>query len=154
MTTTARVGFSSWGDGVQVRLWGQGEMANDDMETQHLSISCNPLDWQLSALPQVLNSFLSSLSTLESLKIAIDHEDWQGEIEVIQWQELLHPFAAVKQVSLKDGASVQLVAPALQELTRERATGVLPALQSLSLTTSGWSPLGPLKEAIEEFITS
>jgi len=153
MTThTARVRFHSWG--VEVTLSGREEMADDDMETRSLSISCNPLDWQLSALPQVLNSFLSSLSTLETLEIAMDHEDWQGEIEVIQWQELLHPFAAVKQMSLKDEASVQLVAPALRELARERATGVLPALQNLSLTTSGWSPSGPLKEAIEEFIAS
>jgi len=153
MTThTACVQFSSWS--VRVALWEREEMPNNDVETRSLSILCNPLDWQLSALPQVLNSFLSSLSTLESLEIAVSHEDWQGEIEVIQWRELLHPFATVKKMSLKDEASVRLVAPALREFARERATEVLPALQNLSLTTSGWSPPGPLKEAIEEFIAT
>jgi len=129
-------------------------MADNNVETLCLSISCNLLDWQLSALPQVLNSFLSSLSTLESLKIAIDHEDWQGEIEVIQWRECFHPFTPVKKMSLEDEASVRLVAPALRELSGERATEVLPALQNLSLTTSSSSPSGPLKEAIEEFIAT
>jgi len=129
-------------------------MADNDVETLRLLISCNPLDWQLSALPQVLNSFLPSLSTLESLEIEVSHGDWQGEIEVIQWQEFFHPFTSVKIMSLQDEVSVRLVVPALRELSGERATEVLPALQSLSLTTSGLSPSGPLKEAIEEFIAT
>jgi len=153
MTThTARVEFDGWS--VKVALSGREEMANNDVETLSLSISCKPLDWQLSALPQVLNSFLPSLSTLESLEIEVSHEDWQGEIEVIQWREFFHPFTSVKIMTLQDEASVRLVVPALRELSRERATEVLPALQNLSLATSGWSPSGPLKEAIEEFIAT
>jgi len=152
MTThMARVQFSSWG--VRVTLWRQ-EMANNNVTTLYSEVLCNPLDWQLSALPQVLNSFLPSLSTLESLEIAIDHEDWQDEIDVIQWQECLHPFTSVKKMTLQDEASVRLVAPALRELVGERATEMLPALQNISLTTSSLSPLGPLKEAIEEFIAT
>jgi len=129
-------------------------MANNDVTTLYSEVLCNPLDWQLSALPQVLNSFLPSLSTLESLEIEVSHEDWQGEIDAIQWREFLHPFATVKKMSLKDEASVRLVAPALRGLTGETVTEVLPALQNLSLTTSGSSPSGPLKEAIEEFIAT
>ena len=153
MTThMARMGFSS--RDVKVTLWGPEEMVNDGVETRILTISCKPLDWQLSALLQVLNSFLSSLKTLETLEISVRREDWQGEIGVTQWRECLHPFAAVKQMFLKDEASVRLVAPALLELARERATEALPALQNLSLTMSGWLPSGPLKEAIEEFIAT
>jgi len=151
-THTARVQFSSWG--VTVALWEREEMANNDEITRSLTIHCNPLDWQLSALPQILNSFLPSLSTLESLEIVVYRKDWQGEIEVIQWQEFLHPFISVKEMTLQDEASVRLVIPALRELSGERATEVLPALQNLSLTTSGSSPSGPLKEAIEEFIAT
>jgi len=153
MTThTARIQL--YNREVKVALWGREEMANNDVETLSLSISCNPLDWQLSALPQVLNSFLPSLSTLESLVIAVSHKDWQSEIEVIQWREFLHPFATVKKMTLQDEASVRLVVPALRELSGERAIEVLPALQNLSLTTSGSSPSRPLKEAIEEFIAT
>jgi len=128
------------------------EMFDDDREALWLTISCKPLDWQLSALPQVLNSFLSSLSTLENLQIAVARKDWEGEIEVIQWRELLHPFTAVKKMTLKSGNSVRLVAPALQELTGESATEGLPALQNLCLDTKDWQPSRPVKEAIEQFI--
>ena len=151
-THTARVRF--YRSAVRVTLLGREEMANDGAVNRSLSISCKPLDWQLSALPQVLNSFLSSLSTLESLEIAVSHKDWQGEIEVIQWREFFHPFTSVKKMFLKDKASVRLVIPALQELSGERTTEVLPALQKFSLTTSDSAPSGPLKEAIEEFIAT
>jgi len=148
---TARVEFNS--SAVRVTFSRQ-EMANNDVTTLYSGVLCNPLDWQLSALPQVLNSFLPSLSTLESLEIEVSHDDWQGEIEVIQWREFFHPFTSVKIMTLQDEASVRLVVPALRELSGERATEVLPALQNLSLPTSGWSPSGPLKEAIEEFIAT
>jgi hypothetical protein len=149
---TARVYFSSLAVGVT--LSGRKAMANDDREGLELEISCRPLDWQLSALHQVLNSLFSSLPTLESLKIAVSREDWQDKIEVTQWREFLHPFASVKNMTLQSKDSVRLVAPALQELARERATEVLPALQNLFLRTYGWRPSGPVKQAIEQFITT
>jgi len=148
----ARVEFFSWA--VVVTLSGQEVMADDDRETLRLEISCEPLDWQLSALAQVLNSFLYSLPALEAVKIAVSCEDWQGEIEVIQWQEFLQPFIFAKKVTLVREDSVRLVVPALQELARERATEVLPALQNLFLWTYGWRPSGPLKEAIGQLITT
>jgi len=143
---TARVQF--FNDSIGVILPGLGETADDDQVALHLAISCEPLDWQLSALAQVLDSFLSSLQTVENLEIRVHHEDWQGEIEVIQWRELLHPFTSVKHVTLDESA--RLIAPALQDLAGERATEVLPALQDLFLTTS-WPPSGPVKEGIEQF---
>ena len=151
---TARIQFDSWSVGVS--LWGREKMANNNKEALRLEITCTPLDWQLSALAQVLNSFLSSLSTLESLEITVDHgyEDWQGEIEVIQWREFLHLFASVKEMTLVREDSVQLVRPALQELSEERETEVLPALQNIFLMTNGWQPSGPVKETIEQFITT
>ena len=127
-------------------------MAHNDREALELRISCRPLDWQLSALSQVLSSF--SLPTLESLDIEISREDWQGEIEVSQWREFSHPFTSVKDMTLQFDDSVRLVAPALQELSGESATEVLPALQNLFLKTYNWQRLGPVKEAIEQFITT
>jgi hypothetical protein len=119
-----------------------------------LGIYCEPLDWQLSALVQVSNSFLSSLSMLESLRIAVYNDNRQGEVEAIQWQELLHPFTAVKKLTLEFEGTVRLVAPAFQELVGERAAEVLPALQSLFLDTEDWRPSGPVKEAIDQFIAA
>jgi len=149
---TARVQFFS--DNIVVILPGLGETAGDDQVALYLSISCVPLDWQLSALAQVLDSFLSSLQTVESLEIEVCHQDWQGEIEVIQWQELLHPFTSVKDMTLTYVDSVQLVAPALQEVAGEGATEVLPTLQNIFLRTWGWRPSGPVKKAMEQFIAT
>ena len=149
---TARVKFNSLDVGVI--LLGQEEMDNHDGESHkplRLRISCQPLDWQISAVAQVLNSLLSSLPTFETLEIAVDRGNWQGDIEVTQWQELLHPFTSVKEMTLVRENSVRLVAPALQELARERPTEVLPTLQELSLSTE---PSGPVKEAIEQFIAT
>jgi len=153
MTThTARVEFCSWD--VKITLSGREKMANNDREVLQLKISCKPLDWQLSAVAQVLNSFLSSLPTSESLKVAVSRKDWQGEIEVTQWQEFLHLFTPVKKMTLVREDSVRLLTPALQELAREGATEVLPALQNLFLDTEDWQPSGPIKEAIEQFIAT
>ena len=149
---TARIELFSLAVGVT--LTGREERANNDKEALQFEITCEPLDRQLSAVAQVLNSFLSSLPTLEILQIAVDRDDWQDEIEVIQWRELLHPFTAVKKMTLESEHSVRLVAPALQELTGERATEVLPALQNLFLNTEDWRPSGPVKEAIELFIAA
>ena len=149
---TARVNFSSWG--VEVVLLGQAEMNNDDAELLDLHVACKPLDWQLSAVAQVLNSLLSSLPTLESLEISVDRGDWQGEIEVTQWQEFFRPFTHVKEMTLVREDSVRFVAPALLELARERATELSPTLQTLFLMTYSWRSSELLKEAIEQFIAT
>ena len=139
---------------VAVTLWGREETGNNGRKALQFKITCKPLDWQLSAVAQVLNSSLYSLPTLESLEIAIDHEDWQGEIEVIQWREFLHPFTSAKKMTLVHEGSVRLVLSALQKLAGEKATEVLPALQDLFFRTYGWQPLGFVKDAIEQFIAT
>jgi len=150
---TASIEFSSCSVKVSLKsLRAPGEMVIYNREALRLEITCKPLDWQLSAVAQVLNSFLSSLPILEGLEIAVSRKDWQGEIEAIQWRELLQPFTSVKDMTLEFGGSVQLVAAALRELAGERATEVLPALQNLCLRTYGWQPSGPVKEAIGQFI--
>ena len=129
-------------------------MNNDDAELLELHVACKPLDWQLSAVAQVLNSLSSFLPTLESLEIALYHHDWQGEIEVTQWQEFFRPFTHVKEMTLVREDSVRFVAPVLQELARERATELSPTLQTLFLPTYGCLSSGPLKEALEQFIVT
>jgi hypothetical protein len=57
----------------------------------------------------------------------------------------------VKHLVLDDQLA-QLVAPALQELTGERITEVLPALQNLSLSLSARS--GPIQDTIAQFVTA
>jgi hypothetical protein len=135
------------------------EFYNDDIDLRvssrrcellKLRISCKPCDWQLSSIAQVCSSCLSPLPTLERLEIRHSRQGWQDDIENVQWLELLHPFTSVTQLVLYKKI-VGLVAPALQELTGERVTDVLPALQSLVL-----GPLrsGPIEKAIAQFVAA
>jgi len=149
---TARIEFSRWD--IEVTLWGREEMADNDRKPLWMVISCKPLDWQLSAAAQVLNSFLSSIPSLENLEIAVPRKDPQNEIDAAQWRELFHPFASVKEMTLASEDSVRLVAPALRDLAGETATEVLPALQNLSFREYRLQPWGPVKEAIEKFIAA
>jgi hypothetical protein len=97
-------------------------------------ISCTEPDWQLSSVTQVTPSF-PPLSTLEHLFIGLtttkgQRKRFQLDIEDDQWLELFHPFPAVKNLYLYKEISPS-VARALRELSGERVTEVLPALQNI-----------------------
>jgi len=115
-----------------------------DPTTVTLGISCSRLDWQLSSLIQVCNSALPTLSTLECLNLGTNFHGphllpGQDDIEDTQWLELLRPFTNVKNLHLSEKVA-PCVAPALQGLTGERITEVLPVLQDLFLDGFQSSP--------------
>ncbi len=119
-----------------------------------LYISCKALDWQLSSLAQVCSSSFPPYPTLEHLvidEIQLFPPQRHDNMEDGQWLELLRPFASVKDLDLSGGL-VPFVAPALQEISGERVTEVLPTLQNLFL--AGPQPSGPVKEAIGKFIVA
>jgi hypothetical protein len=120
-------------------------------ELLKLWISCKPCDWQLSSIAQVCSSILAPLPALERLEIRHFRQGWEGNIENVQWLELLHPFTSVKQLFLHKKFA-GLVALSLQELTGERVADVLPALQSLVLITPLRSE--PIKKAIAQFVAA
>ena len=114
-----------------------------------LEVSCEPPDWQLSFLAQICGSTpVFSLSTLERLEINGSRFSWPDYIENSQWLEFLHPFHSVKHLVLNGGPAL-LIAPAMQELTGERVTEVLPVLQNIFLPLSARS--GPFQGAIALF---
>jgi hypothetical protein len=99
------------------------------------------LDWQLSSLAQVCDSALPTISSLERLDILDGTSDLvpgKDDIENTQWLDLLRPFTNVKDLHLYNQL-IPYVAPALQELTGERITEVLPALQNIFLHEVGAS---------------
>ena len=115
-----------------------------------LGISCTASEWQLSSLEQVCTSFLPPLPTLEDLYILDDvmHRfRWQDDVENILWMDLLHPFAAVKNLYISK-TFVPRIAPALQELVGPRTTEVLPTLENIFLEVH-WTP-----EGIEQFVAA
>jgi hypothetical protein len=76
--------------------------------------------------------------------------DIEDDIDRTQWLELFRPFTAVKALQVSS-RMVRLVVAALQELTGEWATEVLPRLHSLFLWDIRSS--GSRQEDIESFLT-
>jgi len=71
-------------------------------------------------------------------------------MEDAQWLELLGPFTALKNLYLTDGIA-QRFCGALQDLSGERVTEVLPALGNLFVPGSS---LEPVQEDIKSFVTA
>ena len=134
------------------RVWVTTETFGASLD---LEISCSQSDWQLSSLAQVCSS--SFLRDLIPMVEYLYFEDvyvlqrWQDDIEDSQWLELLHPFITVKDLYISQ-EFVPRIVPALRELTGERVTEVLPALQTLFLDDP--HPSGPVQEAIEQFVAA
>ena len=129
-----------------------------DRTAPRISISSTQSEWQLSSMAEVCNSFSSHLrlSSLERLDILTfrSPEDWNDDMENIQWVELLQPFTAVKDLFLDEDLALRLPR-ALQELTDELSTEVLPALQTIYIeVVEEYLLPGAVKEAIRSFIAA
>jgi hypothetical protein len=148
----ARVDFSD----LHVRLTFPQIPSSSSSYHLTLKILCRRPEWQLSSVTQIFTSVFpqSFIRMVEQLSIrerSYSKLEWQGDIEDNQWQELLHPFTAVKDLYLSKEFAPR-IAPYLQELVGGRTTEVLPALQSLLLDKS--QPSGPFEEAIEKFVSA
>jgi F-box-like len=132
-------------------------MGIGDHRRLELQIESIELDDQLSSLFQVCNSFLPLISAFEELGIREDEDEdwfslsgWRDDTETTQWLELLDPFTALKKLYLSVGIA-QHFCDALQELSGERTTEVLPALRNLIVQGSS---LEPVQEAMKTFVTT
>src|SRR5712672_578331 len=116
-----------------------------------ITIKCRVLEGQFSSLARVCSPSFPPISTLEELEIREDASShWKGDTENAQWLELLDPFTALKNLYLTHGVA-QRVCGALQELSGERATEVLPVLRNLFVRRSS---LPPVQEAVVSFVAA
>ncbi len=117
------------------------------------TILCRESDWQLSSLSQLCNSFLPLLSGLEHVGICEDslRPHWHDDMENTQWLELLRPFTAMKNLYLLKELAPRIL-PALQGLTGEGLTEVLPALQNIFI--DGLEPSGHIQAVIGKFVVT
>jgi hypothetical protein len=107
-------------------------------------------------MTQIFGQQLSLLSHVEQLEISDlywRYPWWKDDpdMDSSQWLELFRLFVAAQSLHI----SAKLVSPvsrALQDLTGEMATEVLPMLQTLFL--EGLEPSGPVHEAIRSFATA
>jgi len=119
-----------------------------------LRIKCRELDWQLSSLAQFCSPSFPLISTLEELEIReskLPSSHWKDDMEDTQWLELLNSFNALKNLYLTCGVA-QRVCGALQEVSGERATEVLPALRNIFV--DGFRSLEHIQEAIGPFVAA
>ena len=122
-----------------------------------LVITCSPSDWKLSSLVHVCSSSIPQalILTVQHLFI-IEYRrsspEWQDDIENGQWLEVLSPFTAVNNLYISHELAPRIV-PALQELTGERVTEVLPVLQTLLLPElQQWEHASPARKIINQFV--
>ncbi|KAI0290670.1 hypothetical protein BC826DRAFT_1025567, partial [Russula brevipes] len=98
---------------------------------------------------------LLHLPPLFPLKQLIVYEDrfpppyWREKTENTQWLEFLQLFASVSDLYISEELA-RHIAPAVQELVRDRVPDVLPGLRSLFLEEA--EPSGLVKEAVEQFL--
>ena len=114
-------------------------------------ISCEDADLDPSSLARVFTSLFPSVYIVEHLYIyGSEYLQRQDDIENMRWLEIFQPFTAVKSLYVSEEFT-QYIAPAMQEL-RERATDVLPALESLFLEEPQASDT--LQEAFGQFVAA
>jgi len=140
--------------GIQLDLCPRTGLVDYNSPVLMLGINCKELDWQLSSLAQVCISSFPLISTLEELKIRefeFRSSLWKEDMEDTQWLEFLDPFTSLKNLYLTDEIS-RHVCGALQELSGERATEVLPSLRNLFV--DGSRSLEHLQETIKPFVAT
>jgi F-box-like len=117
----------------------------DDKST--LTILYRESDGLLLSLAQVFTSFIPSIYMVEHLYL-YGRPQWQDDAEGIQWLEFFRPFTAVKNLHILQYFA-RFFALALQDLVRDRAADVLPALESILLEDAD-----PVSEAIGPFVAA
>jgi len=131
---------------VKIHLRGQASLS--------LTIHCKELDYQVSSVTQVcreLSPYLSFVEKLDVMPFLMTLPTLKNDIDSTQWLELFHSFIAVLSLRVTKEL-VPLVSPALQDLTGDRASEVLPVLRHLRLEEL--EPSGSLWEAIRPFVAA
>src|SRR6266702_1091356 len=111
-----------------------------------LRILSEGLDWQVSHLAQILGQSPALVSNVGHLSIDEDElqPGWQDDMDDTDWLEILRPFTAVEMLR----GSEQLaghIALALDNVSGEMVTEVLPALNALELDDQ-------MVRSVEQFI--
>ena len=118
----------------------------------HLQVICRP-PHQLLSLAQVCSSSFPCAFISAVKYLYIEGRYWRkGDIKRSRWLEFFQPlaFTAVKGLYLSQQLASSIVL-ALQKLTGERVTEVLPSLETLFLETF---PSGPVEDAIVRFVAA
>jgi hypothetical protein len=103
------------------------------------------------SLANICTSFFPSIYMVQHLHFHGLPLSWHEEAEDLQWLDFFRPFTGVKNLYVSQ-MFARFIALALQDLVGERVTEVLPTLESIFL--EDLHPLGPVEEAIGEFVAA
>jgi hypothetical protein len=144
----AKVGFS--GDNVVMKL---GIPAVKDIQWLKHQIKCDGVEWQVSSMAQICNQLSFLLSSVQQLDVFSGNRFPSSEVDTdnTQWLEEFQPFTEVRTLRISQHLQSPIMS-ALQELTGEVTTQVLPALDSLYLEEYERSRTE--QQALDTFITA
>jgi hypothetical protein len=130
----------SQNDETRVRFSWSRTGSHDDAYL-NVAVVSKGLDWQVFSVAQICNQILPLCSSVEWLNVEYCNRwgnieppprMWPDDMDHRLWLELFHSFISVKRLEIYDELEL-FIAAALQGLTKESATGVLPALNNLSV---------------------
>ena len=124
-----------------------------------LRIECGHLTTQVSSIAAICRDLSPFLSHVERLDLHGRHLPWSPSWPGysvpagLDWLGLFHLFISVQSLYVSMNLGPFFI-PALEELTKEGATAVFPKLRTFFLEELHPSRAGPVREAIEAFITA
>jgi hypothetical protein len=147
--------FDLWHHTMDVTLspktWTRGPLPG----ALQLNFLCDT-DGPVPSLVEACNTSLLPLSNVKTFEISTRHLNPDSQsgfnTEDPRWLEVLRQFSAAKSLYLGSMHIVPPIAFALKKAIEEGMTNVLPGIQEL--TVSGSLSAGPVREAIEQFVTA
>ena len=113
-----------------------------EMCSHHIKVPCWHLDWQVSSMAQIINSYSQIFSTVEHLNLEHEVHDLSSEehneVDRSEWRRLLRPFGNVQTLQIDSIGSgfVEQLSRCLELEDGEPPTELLPELQELKYSGS------------------
>jgi hypothetical protein len=125
------VRFWFYNERVYLQVYLRGEI---EMNALIINVVCCHLDWQVSAVAQISNSFSQLFFEVEHLAFVHETHSRSSEehnvVDRTEWRKLLRPFSNVKILQIGDGLVEQL-SRCLELEDGELPLDLLPKLQEL-----------------------
>jgi len=124
-----------------------------------LDITCEVSDWSLSSMTRLYEQLLTIPSQVEQLELYEEawneldfsvEEGWHDDLEDPLWLQLLDPFVSAKSLYVSKRLG-PFVAFALEKLSGERVTEVLPTLDNLYF--EGFESSEFVQKTIKSFVS-
>jgi hypothetical protein len=107
-------------------------------------ISCEGINWHVSDIAQVFSRFSATLFNvvhLELEEVEAEPFEYLGNTDDVEWLHLFHQFSTVQTLYVSEELA-EYVALALEGITGEMVTEVLPSIDLICLASQSASSVG------------